>query len=122
MCCKMITAVEFVNTSLMSHNYHLFFVGERFRTYSPSNFQEYNTARLTIIIITILCVRFLDPTHPSSHWKFGPFNQHFPHLQPLVTTPLASISMGSTFKNSHVNENTAVFAFLCLPYNICMHA
>ena len=57
--CKIITATVLVNTSIISHNYHFFFVVRTFKIYSFSNFRVYNT--LLVTIITILNTR--SPKH-----------------------------------------------------------
>ena len=44
----MIITVGSVNTSIMSHNYHFFFVVRTFNIYVLSNFQVYNTVLLTM--------------------------------------------------------------------------
>ena len=40
------TAIALVNISIMSHNYHCFFVVRTFKTYRLSNFQVYTTVLL----------------------------------------------------------------------------
>ena len=60
MCCKVIIKA-LADTSLMSHNYHFFFVVRTFKIYSLSNFQVYNIALLAII--TELYIRSSELIH-----------------------------------------------------------
>ena len=46
--CKMITTLVFANSCITLHNYRFFFVVRALEIYSPSNFQVYNPALVTI--------------------------------------------------------------------------
>ena len=58
---NMITTIVLANVSIISHNYHFFFIARRFKIYSLSNFQVYNTALL--FLITMLYIRSLGLIH-----------------------------------------------------------
>lgn len=51
----MTTTIVLANTSIMSYNYHFFFVVRTFKVYSCSNFLVENTVLLTRI--TVLHIR-----------------------------------------------------------------
>ena len=59
--CKIITTIVLANTSIMSHNYHFFFVVRTFKIYSLSNFQVYSIVLLPII--TMLYIRSPEIIH-----------------------------------------------------------
>lgn len=80
---QMITTATLAKISIISHNYHFFFVWEHLRC-TLSNFQVYNT-----VLLIMLCVK-IPRIYSSSNWNF---NQHLPisltpNPQPLVTTIL----------------------------------
>lgn len=57
----MITTLVLAHTSITSHIYNFFFCGEKFKMYSLTNFQVYNTVLLAII--TMVCVRVPELLH-----------------------------------------------------------
>ena len=76
------TTTELGNSSIMSHNYHFFFMVKTFKIYSLSNFQEYDTELLTIS--TMLYIRPPEIIHPITG-GFYPLTSISP--VPTTTTP-----------------------------------
>lgn len=65
-CCKIITTIEITNTSIMSHNYPVFFVVRTFKIYSLGNCQVCNTIPLTL---TTILYNWIPRTYSSYNWK-----------------------------------------------------
>ena len=72
------TTVGLANTSIMSHNFHFFFVVRLFKIYSLSNFHVHNTVLLTII--TMLYIRFPELIHLTAGSWYS--DQHLPFPPP----------------------------------------
>ena len=48
----MIITIVLVNTSIISHNYHFFYLVRTFKIYSLSNFQAYNTVFVVVQLLS----------------------------------------------------------------------
>ena len=64
----MIITIVLVNTSIISHNYHFFYLVRTFKIYSLSNFQAYNTVFVVVQLLSHvwLFVTPLTAAHQAS--------------------------------------------------------
>ena len=64
----MIITIVLVNTSIISHNYHFFYLVRTFKIYSLSNFQAYNTVFVVVQVLSHvwLFVTPLTAAHQAS--------------------------------------------------------
>ena len=102
----MIITIVLVNTSIISHNYHFFYLVRTFKIYSLSNFQAYNTV---FVVVQLL----------SHVWLF---------VTPLTAAHQASLSLTITWSllklmsiESVVPSNHFILCcyFLLLPSIFC---
>ena len=114
MCCKVIIKA-LADTSLMSHNYHFFFVVRTFKIYSLSNFQVYNIALLAII--TELYIRSSELIHLKTG-SLHPLTKVYTIIH--TPPPLPSQTLASPILLSFCEFNflpiiqVSAFVFLCL--------
>lgn len=113
---EMITTVEFVNSSITSHNYFYccVCVVRTFRIYPFTNFQVYNTVWLTIV--TMWYMRSPKLIH-LIHWHL----YHLTHISPFPPLsspqqlPLYSLYDLSFFRNTfHMLSHVSDITYICL--------
>ena len=93
----MIIIIALATTSILSHNYHFFFVVRTSKIYSLSNFQVYNTVLLTVITMLHHAAHYIPEL---VHLITEPISPSFPHPRHLVTTTLLSVPLSSAFLDS----------------------